>query len=773
MFKPNSLLRSLVPFLLFACVAASHARAQGGASTLTGLVTDADGRAVAGAVVLADEAESRPATAGSDGRFVLRGLPCRGLRIVVRCVGYEPEALRVDGCASGDVRVVLTARSALRAEVLVTATRHASEVARCPASADVIPREEITAARSLSLGDLLAERTGLAAVVDHGVGVQMQGLDPAYTLILVDGQPLIGRTAGTLDLGRVLMNDVERVEIVKGPTSSLYGSDALAGVVNVITGARADAPTLSIGARYGGHRDLGLTAGAATASGPVLLSFSAARLSSDGYDLDTATISPTVAPSVTWSAAPRVVWEIDGATALRMDLRVEASEQNAEDDLLDGSTTVRARARDVRTEWSLAPTLTHRLAGGTALALRLFGSRYSTLSELRDSDTLYSSARFDQLLYSAEGDFSVVPAANVVANGGAGYQIESVEAERITGGVRRRASGWAHAMADVDVLPRLGLSLAARYDVNADYGARLSPKAALAWRFREGGRVYASVGTGFKAPTVQQLYLDFTNPTVGYSVFGAMGLREGLARLLAEGQVRTLLLGSEGAPPLRAEHSIAFNLGGDVALLDWLRVRANAFRNDLHDMIETQAVAEKNNGQRVFSYFNLRAVVTQGAEIEARADLASGLSVAAGYQFLDAYETAALDEVRAGEITKVGATGRLRPVQPSEYGGLFNRSRHSGSVRAMLAVPTLGADIAVRLVLRGRYGYADRNGNGILDDEVEYAPAYGQLNATLNIRPMNALVLYAAGENLLDERSPYLPQFSGRLFTLGAEYRWR
>lgn len=434
---------------------------------------------------------------------------------------------------------------------------------------------------------------------------------------------------------------------------------------------------------------------------------------------------------------------------------------------------MRVDARDARTEWSLAPTLSHRLPGGTTLALRLFGARYTTSSELAGADTLYSSARFDQLLYSAEGDFSIVPTVDVVMNGGAGYQIESVEAERITGGLRRRASGWAHAMVEADLLPGFALSLAARYDINADYGARLSPKAALAWRFGDGDRVYASIGTGFKAPTTQQLYLDFTNPTVGYSVFGAMGLREGLARLLAEGQVRAVLLGSEGAEPLRAEHSIALNVGGDVAVFDWLRVRANAFRNDLRDMIETQAVAEKNNGRSVYSYFNLSRVVTQGAEVEARVDLAPDLSVTAGYQFLDAYEAAALEGVRAGEITKVGATGRLRPVQPSEYGGLFNRSRHSGSVRAMLAIPTLGADATVRLVLRGRYGYADRNGNGILDDEAEYAPAYAQLNASFNFRPTLALTLYAAGENLLDERSAYLPQFSGRLFTLGAEYRWR
>src|SRR5690625_7283496 len=63
----------------------------------------------------------------------------------------------------------------------------------------------------------------------------MQGFDPAYTLIMIDGKPLIGRTAGTLDLTRVSVRNVKQIEIVKGPSSALWGSEALAGVVNIIT----------------------------------------------------------------------------------------------------------------------------------------------------------------------------------------------------------------------------------------------------------------------------------------------------------------------------------------------------------------------------------------------------------------------------------------------------------------------------------------------------------------------------------------------------------
>ena len=83
---------------------------------------------------------------------------------------------------------------------------------------------------------MLAEQPGLNIAQDFsGSGVQVQGFDPDYTLILLDGSPVIGRTAGTLELTRFAVGNIERVEIVKGPTSSLYGSEALAGVINLIT----------------------------------------------------------------------------------------------------------------------------------------------------------------------------------------------------------------------------------------------------------------------------------------------------------------------------------------------------------------------------------------------------------------------------------------------------------------------------------------------------------------------------------------------------------
>lgn len=119
--------------------------------------------------------------------------------------------------------------------VVVTATRSARQLQNVPVPTTIISKEAVREQGALRLSELLAEQTGLTLIQDLGTGIQLQGLDAAYTLILIDGEPVIGREGGTLDLERLTVAGLERVEIVRGPLSSLYGSEALAGVINLIT----------------------------------------------------------------------------------------------------------------------------------------------------------------------------------------------------------------------------------------------------------------------------------------------------------------------------------------------------------------------------------------------------------------------------------------------------------------------------------------------------------------------------------------------------------
>ncbi|MGY0427361.1 MAG: TonB-dependent receptor plug domain-containing protein, partial [Polaribacter sp.] len=103
-------------------------------------------------------------------------------------------------------------------EIIITATRTIRQLSSLPLPAQIIAKKDIKRSNSIRLNDILNEQTGLITIPDFGggEGIQLQGLDSQYTLILVDGVPLIGRLAGTLDIRRITVGNIKQIEIVKG-----------------------------------------------------------------------------------------------------------------------------------------------------------------------------------------------------------------------------------------------------------------------------------------------------------------------------------------------------------------------------------------------------------------------------------------------------------------------------------------------------------------------------------------------------------------------------
>ena len=173
-------------------------------------------------------------------------------------------------------------------EVIISATRTMRQLASVPLPTQLISAKAIAAANSIRLNDILEEQTGLLMVPDFGgvEGLQMQGLDSQYNLILIDGVPLVGRSAGTFDLSRVTVGNIKQIEIVKGPSSSLYGNEALAGVINIIT----QTPKTGFGGRFyyrgGNYSSNDLSTDLRYKKDKLGLYAFVNRFSNEGYDLD-------------------------------------------------------------------------------------------------------------------------------------------------------------------------------------------------------------------------------------------------------------------------------------------------------------------------------------------------------------------------------------------------------------------------------------------------------------------------------------------------------
>ncbi len=137
-------------------------------------------------------------------------------------------------------------------QITVTGTRTQHTLKNAPVLTQVITRQEIERTDATGITDVLeAEMPGMEMNRNgYGANMTMQGLDAQYTLILIDGERMAGETGGNVDYSRINASNIERIEIVRGASSTLYGSNAMGGVVNVITKKARKKFDISAGWRY-------------------------------------------------------------------------------------------------------------------------------------------------------------------------------------------------------------------------------------------------------------------------------------------------------------------------------------------------------------------------------------------------------------------------------------------------------------------------------------------------------------------------------------------
>lgn len=658
--------------------------------------------------------------------------------------------------------------------VVVTATRSERTTGEVGVPVSVIGQTEIESRGASRLSDVLAAEPGLTISNDHGSGLQIRGLSPEYTLILIDGEPVIGRTAGTLDLDRLTTANVERVEVVRGPTSSLYGSEALAGVVNVIT-ERPDEPLAAeVRSRYGTHGTVDLTARIEGQRGPWQGSVFVDRYRTGGYDLAPGTLTPTRPGYVDYTTQARGQYEAGPRTTLCLQGRLAAQSQDYTVGVEPSGATSEVPHTQTaeRLDWSVAPKIERGLGAGWQLTGTLYGAGYHTDQTLRHADngTVRSASVLDQHHGEAELLLRGALSDRHLLTIGGGAILESVDADRKSG---TRTGGFGFVQDEWRPTDALSVTGSVRLDTNSDYASRLSPKLAVRYDVRDALSLRASLGSGYKAPAFRQLYLDFTNPQAGYTVLGATEVQAGIGRLRNQGRIQALLRepGTLG-DPLQPETSWAFNVGLTATPWSGATARLNVYHNEIDNLITTEAVATKRNGRRVFTYFNRNEVFTRGLEVRLTLRPLSDLRVQLGYDYLEAKDRQVLEELEAGDIYR-RVDGRDVQVEPGAYGGLPGRATHSGTVQLRYTVFPLDLTASVRGTLRGRTGYEDRNGNGIIDADREYVEARTLWDATLSQTVWSDYTLRAGGDNLLDYTNPSrVPSLSGRRWFVEVQARF-
>ena len=224
---------------------------------VSGTVTDSEGLPLEGVTIVVKNDKTVYALTASGGTYSIE-VPEDAV-LVFQLLGYLSCEVALENRKDyGRTDVVMEEDLMNLEAVVVTGTRTPRLLKDSPILTRVITSADIKRVDALDVGELLeAELPGIefSYAMDQQVTLNMQGFGGNSVLFLVDGERIAGETLDNIDYSRLNLDNVERVEIIKGAASSLYGSNAVGGVVNIITSGATEPWSVNVNARYGAHNE--------------------------------------------------------------------------------------------------------------------------------------------------------------------------------------------------------------------------------------------------------------------------------------------------------------------------------------------------------------------------------------------------------------------------------------------------------------------------------------------------------------------------------------
>ena len=465
-------------------------------------------------------------------------------------------------------------------EVIVTATKTEHTLADVPAEAVVITKEEIKAKNIKTVQDALTYLTGIKINKNCGSWgdkgkIEMLGLDAKHTLILVDGQRILGGHGAAVDLQQIPIEAVERIEVVKGPASALYGSDAVGGVINIITKSVPEKPTFSASVSFGsrGTQIHEVSGGTKKDKFGCFLNYTYRE--SEGVHKIT---------DQYWENIFQTSLEYEFSPESKLTLKPYYSEHKMKD---EGRKQERFSLNSI---WEWIPDELSKL--------KLRGSLFNYKHWTQDK-----SSNWEDDSYETEINYSRLVLDIHTVAGGYHYHKEKVDDK----GKVYKADQTLHSFFiqdEIDFSPFIFV-LGTRIDDHDRWDTEFNPKASLLYKVNEDFKLRASVGRAFRAPTLVKLYAD--NWRMGPYLVHAN-------------------------PDLEPEKSVGYQVGAEYKFSEKLLCKLSYFRNEIKDLISYTT----GHGYPIPLYWeNIDKAMTQGIELSLASQIIDNLTARLGYTFLD------------------------------------------------------------------------------------------------------------------------------------------
>jgi Outer membrane cobalamin receptor protein len=567
--------------------------------SLSGYITGADSSSVTGATITLKGTTYGTVT-DKKGFYKINKIKPGTYTIRVSFLGFETQEKSV-AILKGDTRVdfsIMESNIDLN-EVVVTGTKSEKALKDVPVITQVISARKMLQLGITNVTDALQKMVPGLNVSHFGTltSVTLQGMDAKYVLFLIDGERIAGEVNGDIDYSMLNLENIDRIEVIKGASSSLYGSNAIGGVINIITKKINEPFDAKFYSRYSKYNEL-YTGGSIGFKQGIIGSRTSFNYShTDGYD-----ITPETPHD--WTQNPYNSFSINQKFEITPSSRLSLIPYFTYYQFERGNVSARP-AHDLYIDLN-AGLKGQYYFGKNSIDFSYYRDRYNTYDVLELLDNKRDTASYDFIqTVRTQGNFHLTDKNNLTA--GLEYNYERLFSTRVAGGLKSADEAVFYVQEDIRFGERWDLVAGMRASHHSNYGFNAAPKISV--MFKQGFLNFrASAGTGFRSPALKELYFNFDHFGEFYVI---------------------------GNPQLKPESS-KYISGSVEFSKPWNNSSVTVYRNGLSNMITNRWLPD--TVQLIQQYENVSSASVNGIDFISKQKIFNGFWLSAGYSYVRSHD---------------------------------------------------------------------------------------------------------------------------------------
>jgi len=525
--------------------------------------------------------------------------------------------------------------------IVTTGTKTERKLLDVPVRTEVVTKKELEQTHARDLAEGLKNVPGLLLKTIHGKSGQevwLQGLDADRVLVLIDGRPVTASTGSSVDLSQISIGDIDHIEIVKGAISALYGSEAMGGVVNIIT-SRSNKPfSYSFVADTGtyGNKNVSNTFNDKHIKVDLTrnvknwhVRVTADIRDKDGTDLDKSTWSfeGDAGTKANISAEFDYTFDSGFKVGLKPTYYKEDLERNFSS-FAPGVGEIKKVKGEIATRKNITLSLDKSFDNGAKLTSWIIHEKFNDntnqntlstpeLDQKRNGQHGFTKGeiQWDQPI----GDNQLITVGLAALESSLQQTQTRINSGKViiveeTKGKKKRTNTEFYIQDDIFLSDKLELLPGFRYQNDSDFGSHTAPRINLMytpeWSDNFSTKIRFGLGKGYRVPTLKNRHYLFDHSALGYMVLGN--------------------------PKLTPETSTSTTIGIELAKSGKFQVDLSAFHNDIKDLIDTDLDEKESakTGLSIYRYTNVGKAKTKGFDLSSHYTFTPKLSGNASYSYL-------------------------------------------------------------------------------------------------------------------------------------------